>query len=50
MSRLTRSLRSRRDTARSSRAIEKAIAGAGSPALRDELITIAQRNGGLYGR
>jgi hypothetical protein len=50
MSRFTRALRSRRDAARSTRAIEQAIVGANSPALRDELITIAQRNGGLYGR
>lgn len=49
MSRLAQ-LRTRRDHARSRRAIEKAIVNAGSPALRDELIHVAQRNGGLYGR
>jgi len=49
MSRIT-TLRSRRDARRSRRAIESAIANAASPALRDELINVVQRNGGLYGR
>ena len=50
MSRIAHTIRSRRADVRSRRAIEKAIANAGSPALRDELIYVAQRNGGLYGR
>lgn len=50
MSRLVQTIRSRRDVRRSRQAIEHAIVSAASPALRDELITVAQRNGGLYGR
>ena len=50
MPRITRTIRTRREDVRSRRAIEKAIANAGSPGLRDELIYVAQRNGGLYGR
>ena len=45
MSRIAHAIRSRRDDVRSRRAIEKAIANAGSPALRDELIYVAQRHG-----
>ena len=50
MSHLVNTIRSRRQVRRSRRAVEQAIAGAASPALRDELISVAQRNGGLYGR
>jgi len=50
MSRLAQSLRSRRQINRSRRAIEKAIVDAGSPALRDELITVSQRHISLSGR
>lgn len=50
MSRLSQSLRNRRQVNRSRRAIEKAIVDAGSPALRDELIAVAQRHVGLSGR
>jgi len=49
MSRLT-TFRSRRDVRRSHRAIERAIANAASPALRDELISVVQRDSGIYGR
>jgi hypothetical protein len=50
MHRLAHTLRSRIDDRRSRREIEFAIANAGSRALRDELITVVQRNGSLYGR
>lgn len=50
MSRLTRTLRHRRDAVRTQRAIDRAVAATGDPGLRDELLEIAQRNGGLYGR
>ncbi|WP_326563354.1 hypothetical protein [Micromonospora sp. NBC_01796] len=36
-------LRSRRDAARRARAIESALRSANSPAVRDEILTIAQR-------
>lgn len=36
-------LRSRRDANRRARAIERALRSANSPAVRDELIAIAQR-------
>ena len=49
MSRLT-TFRSRRDVRRSRRSIERAIANAASPALRDELISVVQRDSGIYGR
>ncbi|MEV4627452.1 hypothetical protein AB0J90_14285 [Micromonospora sp. NPDC049523] len=35
--------RSRRDAARRARAIERALRSANSPAVRDEILTIAQR-------
>lgn len=50
MSRLVHVLRSRREVRRSRRAIEHAIVNAASPGLRDELITVVQRDGGIYGR
>ncbi|GAB3622519.1 hypothetical protein GCM10027418_06010 [Mariniluteicoccus endophyticus] len=37
------SLRTRREAARTNRAINKAINNAATPALRDELILVAQR-------
>jgi len=43
MSRLAESFRDRRRAARDRRAIERAISNAATPALRDELITVAQR-------
>lgn len=35
--------RDRRDAARRARAIERALRSANSPAVRDEILTIAQR-------
>jgi hypothetical protein len=48
MSRLSQHLRTRRHDRRSRQAIASAIANAPSPALRDELITVVQRHGGVY--
>lgn len=51
MSRLAKAIRSRREINRTRRAVDRAITDAATPALRDELIIVAQRNGGLgYGR
>jgi septum formation topological specificity factor MinE len=36
--------RHRRDTARRTRAIERALRSANSPAVRDEILAIAQRH------
>lgn len=36
-------IRSRRQVARRNRAIERALQSANSPALRDEIVTVAQR-------
>lgn len=38
-----KNLRTRRDAARTQRAINKAINNAATPALRDELLLVAQR-------
>ncbi|WP_344807628.1 hypothetical protein [Microlunatus ginsengisoli] len=43
MSRLADSFRTRRRQARDRRAIERAISNAATPAMRDELIMVAQR-------
>jgi hypothetical protein len=43
MPRLAESFRDRRRAARDRRAIERAIVNAASPAMRDELIMVAQR-------
>jgi hypothetical protein len=43
MSRLTKAIRSRRDIARTRRELNRAIANASTPAMRDELILVAQR-------
>ncbi len=45
MTSLAKALRSRREIARDRRAIERAIDGASTPAMRDELILMAQRMG-----
>lgn len=45
MSRLTKAIRSHRETARTRRELDRAIANASTPALRDELILVAQRGG-----
>ncbi|HYP46661.1 MAG TPA: hypothetical protein VEQ66_15865 [Propionibacteriaceae bacterium] len=50
MSNLAKAIRSRRDHTRNRRAIDRAIANAPTPAMRDELILVAQRTGALYGR
>lgn len=51
MSRLAKAVRRRREINRSRRQVEGAISNAASPAMRDELIVMAQRSGGLgYGR
>jgi hypothetical protein len=44
MSRIISSFKGRRIEARNSRAIARLIAGAGSAAMRDELIIMAQRS------
>ena len=43
MSRLAKALRSHRELSRTRREVAKAIDGASTPALRDELIIMAQR-------
>lgn len=43
MSRLTRAIRTRRENSRNRRELDQAISNATSPALRDELIVVAQR-------
>ena len=45
MSRLTKAIRSHREIARTRRELDRAIANASTPALRDELILVAQRGG-----
>ena len=47
MSSIISTLRKRRLAARNDRAMARIIAGAGSPAMRDELIIISQRQSGL---
>ena len=44
MNRLTSSWRQRRQAARTRRAIERALARTSSPAMRDELLTLANRD------
>ncbi|QGN34687.1 hypothetical protein [Microlunatus sp. Gsoil 973] len=41
--------RRRREVARNRRALDRAIASAPTPAMRDELIIVAQRDG-MYGK
>jgi hypothetical protein len=44
-------MRSRRELNRNRREIERAITNAATPAMRDELILVAQRSGGFgHGR
>jgi hypothetical protein len=45
MSRLVKVIRSRRDISRTRRELNRAIANATTPAMRDELILAAQRGG-----
>lgn len=45
MSRLAKTIRNRRELRRTRRVIDHAIINAATPAMRDELILVAQRNG-----
>jgi hypothetical protein len=47
MSRLAKAIRSRREINRTRRELNRAIANASTPAMRDELILVAQRGGGV---
>ncbi len=47
MSRLTKAIRSRRNIARTRQELNRAIANASTPAMRDELIMVAQRAGNV---
>jgi uncharacterized protein YjiS (DUF1127 family) len=47
MSRLTQAVRSHRENTRNRRELSRAISNASTPAMRDELIMVAQRNGGF---
>ncbi|WP_375429968.1 hypothetical protein [uncultured Friedmanniella sp.] len=46
MSRLAQAVRSHREISRTRRELSRAISNASTPALRDELIMVAQRSGG----
>jgi hypothetical protein len=48
MSRLTKAIRSRREILRTRRELNRAIANASTPAMRDELILVAQRGGNVF--
>jgi hypothetical protein len=47
MYRLPKSIRSRHENARARRELNRAIANASTPAMRDELILVAQRSGNV---
>jgi hypothetical protein len=47
MSRLAKVIRSRHENARTRRELNRAIANASTPAMRDELILVAQRSGNV---
>ena len=47
MSRLTKAIRSRREILCVRRQLNRAIANASTPAMRDELILVAQRGGNV---
>ena len=48
---LAKAFRSHREYSRTRHEIDRAISNAATPAMRDELVLVAQRNGGpLYGR
>jgi hypothetical protein len=47
MSRLGKALQSHREFHRNRRELARAISNAATPAMRDELIMVAQRNGGF---
>jgi len=48
MSRLAKAIQSHRENTRTRRALNNAIGSAVTPAMRDELILVAQRSGKLY--
>jgi hypothetical protein len=48
MSRLVKAVRSRREINRTRRELNRAIANATTPAMRDELILVAQRGGNVW--
>lgn len=50
MSRLAKAVRSHRELNRTRRELARAISNASTPAMRDELIMVAQRNGGIFQR
>jgi hypothetical protein len=47
MSSLAKAVRSRREINRTRRELARAISNAATPAMRDELILVAQRSGGF---
>ncbi|SDT38313.1 hypothetical protein SAMN04488543_4069 [Friedmanniella luteola] len=47
MSRLGKAIRSHREINRTNRELARAISNAATPAMRDELIMVAQRNNGF---
>ncbi len=47
MSRLGKAIQSHREINRTRRELARAISNAATPAMRDELIIVAQRNGGF---
>jgi hypothetical protein len=47
MSNLAKAIRSHREITRTRRAVNRAIEQASTPSMRDELIVIAQRQGGF---
>jgi hypothetical protein len=48
MSRLTKVIRSHREMSRTRRELNRAISNATTPAMRDELIMVAQRAGNVF--
>jgi hypothetical protein len=48
MSRLVNAIRRHREITRTRRELNRAIANASTPAMRDELILIAQRDGNIF--
>jgi hypothetical protein len=47
MSRLAKAIRSHREISRTRRELDRAISNAATPAMRDELLLVAQRSGSL---
>jgi uncharacterized protein YjiS (DUF1127 family) len=48
MSRLTKAIRNHREMSRTRRELNRAISNATTPAMRDELIMVAQRAGNVF--